>query len=479
MSFSKESLTGMVRTVNKFQKDLLCETTKIDNQTNSGFPDMTIKMSSLFQNPPPKTKTGKFELASYLAKFWLTFRCMERKSRRLPRTLTSNLDSVSKIMSKIEEMAKTDVAEEKNQSHKIPELKSHQVTTAERQRKFLDGGGFKVPKGYENCVMCGHCYVDQLPGNSTNHDTNKEVLLLHEKICNEWKEFKDGKRENAPVNKDGKTLTKRPAAPKTLHDIFRCHCIEFSYSHYSNNSNCPIKCTDPLTKLMYDPNECPICNCSCMFACRMVDYNQLVSHKFLHESKDGIGEKTSIMKNKAAANHWFDCAAKAETLARDSTRGFLCEQRKKGMVNCTDDNEFESFIDESGAFAKAEFIVRNKPDFSGLKYIRDQIKLVQHHKGVTKIERDGKLIDLRNEDGRKSAASARISNNRLIGANEIILDDSSSDGVIECGGAASCNLGGAASSNLLIEIENEKDEDRTKMDAAMKVDRMKKGPVMN
>jgi hypothetical protein len=69
----------------------------------------------------------------------------------------------------------------------------------------------------------------------------------------------------------------------------------------------------------------------------------------------------------------------------------------------------------------------------------------------------------------------------LIGANEIILDDSSSDGVIECGGAASCNLGGAASSNLLIEIENEneKDENSTKMDAAMKVDRMKKGPVMN
>ena len=80
--------------------------------------------------------------------------------------------------------------------------------------------------------------------------------------------------------------------------------------------------------------------------------------------------------------------------------------REKSVVNCTNDNEFKTFIDESGALTRAEYMVRNKPDVGGLKYIRNQIKLVQHHNGVTKIEKDGKLIDLRNEDGRKSAASA-------------------------------------------------------------------------
>ena len=54
-------------------------------------------------------------------------------------------------------------------------------------------------------------------------------------------------------------------------------------------------------------------------------------------------------------------------------------------------------MEEVNAFVIAQYMVRNKPNRgAGLEYIHDCIKDVQHPKGATRIEVDGKVIDLRN-----------------------------------------------------------------------------------
>ena len=408
----------MAKSIVSLQQLFVSQAILIDSQTTNGFADMATKISSLFINPPTQAKAAKFALASYLAKFWIIFRCMERKASRLPRKLTSGLESVMKIMGKVEEACLIDNSCDVNMN-KNKKLKSQVLSGEEKKRKFLEGNGIKPPIGFENCAMCGHCYVDQPPTNKANQDENKKAYTQHERLCKQWDDYKYGKRLLPPINEKGKQFTKRPAAPKSLHDIIRCHCIEFSFSHYELHSNCPINCIDNQTNLKYGQGQCPICNCSCMFACRVIDYSSIVAENALQKQKGMVAQ----MSKRDEANHWFNCAMNAGALARESSQVILSEKRKKGELDC-DNDELEEYVNECASHATAQHLVRNKHSRGAIEATRQSIRSIQHPDGKTLIERNGEVVDLRN-----NASVARCKNNKLMRPVDIVIaiDDDSAE----------------------------------------------------
>ena len=119
-------------------------------------------------------------------------------------------------------------------------------------------------------------------------------------------------------------------------------------------------------------------------------------------------------------------------------------------------------MNECASYVTAQHLVRNKPSRGVIEATRQSIRNLQHPDGKTLIERNGEVVDLRN-----NASDARCKNNKLMRPYGIVIaiDDDSADGI---------KMKEWNGKSTISKDFDDEDEDKLKKEIHSKIDRMKK-----
>ena len=406
-SFSLDRLRGCVETIVEGRDELLILATKADQSLSKKNQEsfLNSRLRSLLPNKTAK-KMGKKDSADLLVDFWFVYKEIVEETK-VTRKLKKTLQDVEGMMPRIEDVSKN-MLEEEQEKRKI--MKSVPVDIAEKERKYLQGGGLRLPTKFPSCPKCSHCYVDQPPSNVQAEAENKANWKEYCETVTHIQQFNEGKRTDLPKNEKGKDIKKAPA-PKTKHSRIRCHCLEFCASPH--NGNCPIQCTDPELKCKYPRGKCPICNCSCTFTCTYGDYDAIKATIQLDKSNG----RSTYRSNREEAVSFLTQSNQAGTLAANHASKFLANETTNGNIDC-DKTQLQAFVNDQRSYAQASYIVHNAPNYGAIEFLQNQMKSVEHQDGPTSAEINGKSVDFRFY-GTENAAKARQRNNRLQNADSL------------------------------------------------------------
>lgn len=275
---------------------------------------MAISLQSIMEITPLQAKAVKESCVKFLGKFWILYNKILRKATRPVRM--QSLSSFILYMEKVEKLARDTVSEERNQSRKDL-YKSVKVSTQEKERKLLEGGGTKTPPGYVACARCHYPYIDQPSINKEFERKNKLALEQYKNEMEKWNDYESGIGE-APMHKDGKQMKQKPGAPRVKQSLLRCHCHQMQRSVYNGAHSCPINCSDKDGKKY---SRCPICECTCGFVWRISDHYSIVAQSKVDSNKG----TSNYLQRWDETNRWFEESTMAGYHAAGYARDSLIE----------------------------------------------------------------------------------------------------------------------------------------------------------
>ena len=253
-------------------------------------------------------------------------------------------DPINKMMMELKDTIKSATSCARQSKDLAEQAKVITLTGEERDRMFLQGGGFlPQDEAHRYCPKCGHPSVDEPQKNRVVIERNKAKL---ENWSKEVEKFDECKRKGEPyVGSSGRVLSRRPAKPQDEVAYVQCHCIQFGCISNAGDvdiTECPIKCIDSATGERYgvDPASgdclCPLCQCHCCAATKVSENYQLLCITILHVTyllfklfaPQAMEVQRALARNQGAAP-----TTGGATIAESAQRlRFIQEESAKGAV---------------------------------------------------------------------------------------------------------------------------------------------------
>ena len=105
-------------------------------------------------------------------------------------------------------------------------LESKKVFLKESKREFLKDGGKRHPT-IQQCVRCGHGYVDLQPLNNILHQKYMAELNSYIRFWEAFTNHVDNSTEYPPPRDAENNIVKKlPRKPVSKQPLLCCHCIE-------------------------------------------------------------------------------------------------------------------------------------------------------------------------------------------------------------------------------------------------------------
>ena len=275
-SFSATVATSVLNTVVGQKKNILKKVKK---------PDLHAAMTSALNRPlgsHANKRPGKFHRVEKLVEIWLIFKKVDSLLGKMG-TRSNIFNTFIDIMTRYEGLASEAVQASTN---KFKAWKSEPMPAGEKERGFLEDGGLSLnAEQYPRCPnsKCKHKFIDQPPGNATATAKNKEILASYMQLCNEFKTWKQSKGPQPICPEKNESLTKMPAAPKTIKRYMRCHCAQ-TYSDPRSGKQCPCKCV--YNGVSFPIGKCPICLCVCSAFIHLDQYTTIMTVTLLDTEEE-------------------------------------------------------------------------------------------------------------------------------------------------------------------------------------------------
>jgi hypothetical protein len=139
------------------------------------------------------------------------------------------------------------------------------LSQEEKRRTYLSRGRKPLDEAYQQCLFCGHEYVDEPDSNQPNLRHNMKLKKEYEEKLRNFNEAKRAGREY--IGEKGEPIHRAPTMPKEKPVILQCHCHEIVCFGKSQGPCIECRAKDNISRdLIGMCDSCDVCKCPCAYA---------------------------------------------------------------------------------------------------------------------------------------------------------------------------------------------------------------------